>query len=133
MYNDIEYMKVMNEQEVIQYFLALTAQVKVFHWATMSYSKHKALDELHGSLSDKMDHFVECYIGKYKKQPLKNFMVQSKATSDTSGLDKFLDATHDQLMAMHKAFDKEKARELCNILEEMMAEIDKTVYLCKLS
>jgi hypothetical protein len=34
---------------------------------------------------------------------------------------------------MHKAFDKEKASELCNILDEMMAEIDRTMYLCKLS
>ncbi len=126
-------MKIMAEQDIIQYFLALTAQIKVFHWATMSYAKHKALDELHGALSDKVDTFVECYIGRYKKQPLKNFTVQTKATSDTSGLDKFLDATNEQLNSMHKSFEKEKARELCNILEEMMAEVDKTIYLCKLS
>lgn len=121
------------EQEVMQYFLGLITQVKLFHWATMSYAKHKALDDLHGTLSDKVDDFVECYLGRYKKQPLKSFSVQPKAITDTSGLEKFLDVTNDHLAAMHKAFDKEKARELCNILEEMMAAIDKTMYLCKLS
>ena len=126
-------MKGMTEQEIIQYFLSLLAQVKLFHWATMSYSKHKALDSLHGSLSEKVDSFVECYIGKYKKQPLKSFTIQSKAVSDTSGLDKFLDTTCEQLSVMHKAFEKDKAPELSNIIEEMMAEIDRTVYLAKLS
>ena len=126
-------MKIMAEQDIIQYFLGIVSQIKVFHWATMSYAKHKALDDLHGSLSEKVDSFVECYIGRYKKQPLKSFSIQIRAMSDTSGLEKYLDATHEQLMSMHKAFDKEKATELCNILDEMMAEIDRTVYLCKLS
>jgi hypothetical protein len=123
----------MTEQEIIQYFLSLLAQVKLFHWATLSYSKHKALDSLHGSLSEKVDSLVECYIGKYKKQPLKNFSIQSKAVSDTSGLDKFLDTTCEQLSTMNKMFEKEKSPELSNIIQEMMAEVDRTVYLCKLS
>lgn len=122
-----------SEVTVIEYFLGLTAQVKLFHWSTMSYAKHVALDGLHGALSSKMDQFVECFLGKYKKQPLKSFSVQPKAISDTSGLDKFLENTYAQLENMHKMFEKEKAPELANILEEMMAEIDKTMYLCKLS
>lgn len=123
----------MAEADVIQYFLGVITQVKLFHWATMSYAKHIALDKLHGSLSDKVDSFVESYIGRFKKQPLKSFTIQAKAVSDTSGLDKFLEATHDQLSSMHKMFEKEKAPELANIIEEMMSEIDTTVYLCKLS
>jgi hypothetical protein len=126
-------MKPMSENDVIQFFMGMVAQVKLFHWSTMSYAKHVALDSLHGSLSSKVDAFVECYIGKYNKQPLKSFTVQTKAVTDTSGLEKFLNAVCDQLTAMHKAFDKEKAPELSNILEEMMAEIDRTMYLCKLS
>lgn len=126
-------MKAMAESDIIQYFLGVVAQVKLFHWATMSYAKHKALDDLHGALSDKVDSFVECYLGKYNKQPLKSFTVQPKAVSDTSGLERYLSSLCDQLSAMHKAFDKEKATELCNILDEMMAEVDKTMYLCKLS
>jgi hypothetical protein len=126
-------MKGMSEADVIQYFLGLITQVKLFHWATMSYAKHIALDKLHESLSEKVDKFVESYIGHFKKQPLKSFTIQMKAVSDTSGLDKFLDATHEQLRSMHKLFEKEKVPELVNILEEMLSEIDNTIYLCKLS
>lgn len=126
-------MKTMNETDIIQFFFGVIAQVKLFHWATMSYAKHKALDDLHGALSDKIDTFVECYLGKYNKQPLKSFSVQSKAVSDTSGLEKYLSTLCDQLSSMHKTFEKEKATELCNILDEMMSEVDKTMYLCKLS
>lgn len=123
----------MAEVEVIQYFLGLLTQVKLFHWSTMSYAKHIALDKLHGSLSDKVDSFVESYIGRFKKQPLKSFTIQAKAVSDTSGLDKFLEGAHSQISSMHKTFEKEKVPELSNILEEMLSELDTTMYLCKLS
>lgn len=123
----------MSESDIIQFFLGVITQVKLFHWSTMSYAKHKALDDLHGALSDKIDNFVECYLGKYNKQPLKSFSIQPKAVSDTAGLEKYLNTLCEQLTAMHKAFEKEKATELCNILDEMMSEVDKTMYLCKLS
>ena len=57
----------------------------------MSYSKHKALDSLHESLSDKIDTFIECYIGKTKKQPLKVFTIKSSATTNAKGdnIDKY--------------------------------------------
>ena len=122
----------MVEADIIQYFLSIIAQVKLFHWSTTQYAEHIALDKLHGSLSDKVDSFVESYIGKYKKQPLKPFTIQTKAVSDASGITKFLEITNDQLANMHKVFEKEKAPELVNIIEEMMSEIDTTMYLCKL-
>lgn len=123
----------MAEADVIQYFMGLITQVKLFHWSTMSYAKHVALDKLHGALSEKIDSFVESYLGKFKKQPLKAFTIQTKAESDTSGLNKFLETTNEKLSIMHKMFEKEKAPELANIIEEMMSEIDTTMYLCKLS
>lgn len=126
-------MKNTAEADIIEYFLGIITQVKLFHWATMSYAKHVALDKLHGSLSDKIDSFVESYIGKFKKQPLKSFTIHAKAVSDTNGIDKFLEVTLEQLSSLHKSFEKEKAPELANIIEEMMSEIDTTMYLCRLS
>lgn len=64
---------IMDEASVIRHVFFTLSQVKLYHWSTMSFAKHKALDDLHGSLSDKFDHLVECYIGRFKKQPLKNF------------------------------------------------------------
>jgi len=38
--------------------------VKLFHWKTKSYAKHKATDSLYGKLNDNIDSFVEVLLGK---------------------------------------------------------------------
>lgn len=50
--------------------------------------------------------------------------------SDTSKLDKFLDDQRNVYDAISKAM--KTAPELQNIIEEIIAEIDKAIYLCKL-
>lgn len=120
----------MDEIHVTEYFLSLLGQIKLFHWATMSYGNHKALDDLHGSMSDLVDKFVEVYLGRFKKQPVKIFGIKMTATSDTSKLDKFLEGEREYLRKMHGQL--KTSSELQNIVDEMMAELDKAVYLCNL-
>ena len=121
----------MEEATIMEKFLGMLGQIKVYHWSTVSYSKHKALDELHGSLSDLVDKFVEVYIGKFKKQPLKVFKISMDAHSDTTKLDKYLETERETLRKMHGQFGK--TSELQNILDEMMAAFDQAIYLCYLS
>ena len=97
----------------------------------MSFAKHKALDELHEALASKVDMFVEAYIGRFKKQPLKSFVIESKVSTDASKLNKFLEAERKKIEDMLDIFAKQP--ELQNILEEMIAEINKTIYLCNLT
>lgn len=120
----------LEENKVMEYFLGLLGQIKVFHWATMSYAQHKALDEFHESLSGLVDKFVEVYIGRYKKQPLKSFKITMDAVSDTSKLDKFLETERETVRKMHPSFTK--SSELQNILDEILAAFDQAIYLCNL-
>lgn len=122
----------MDEAQLIGSVFSLLHQIKLFHWATTSYPKHKALDDLHSVLSDKTDLLVESYIGRFKKQPLKHFTVNTSSHSDTSKIEKYIEGERDKLGAMcDKVFSK--APELQNIVQEIMAEMDKTLYLLKLS
>lgn len=121
----------MEESLFMESFLGMLGQLKVFHWSTSSYAKHKALDDLHGSLSELVDRFIEVFIGKFKKQPIKTFKISMEAHSDTSKLDKYLETQREQLRKFHTQFGK--STELQNILDEMMSEIDKALYLCHLS
>jgi len=114
--------------------MGLLTQIKLYHWATMSYAKHKALDELHGTLSDKVDDFVECYIGKFRKQPLKKFVIKAEATTDMNDaktIEKFLDVEHSKIVEIQKVL--KSSTELVNIIDEMLSAIDKAQYLCKLT
>jgi len=121
----------MNENMLIEFVFSLLNQVKLFHWSTTSYAKHKALDDLHSSLSDKTDTLIECFIGKYQRQPLGNFKITTSVTSDCSDIILYLQGQLEILDKIHK--ELKRSTELQNIVDEIKSEIDKTIYLCNLS
>lgn len=121
----------MDEHDFIRYFMCILSQIKLYHWATMSYAKHKALDDLHGALSDKVDLLVESYIGRFKKQPLKKFTIETKANTNTEHIEKYLEDIHGEITKMNAKFSK--CIEIQNILQDILAEIDRGLYLCRLS
>jgi hypothetical protein len=121
----------MEEHKLIEYFLGILGQIKVFHWGTMEYGKHKALDELHSSMSGLVDKIVEIYMGHYKKQPLKNFKITMNAHSDLSKLEKFLESEKENIRKMHSQF--KSLSEIQNIIDEMLMSFNQAIYLCRLS
>ena len=121
----------MDETIVIQYMLGLISQIKLYHWSTMKYSVHKALDDLHSKTGEHVDIFVESYLGRYKKQPLKRFIITTTANTHVDGIVDWLGEQRDNLDRMQKSFIK--ASELQNILQEMVADFEVAMYLCKLS
>ena len=52
--------------------MELQAQVKINHWQTKGYVRHKAFDELYGGLVDLTDTFAEAAMGKYGRFTLEN-------------------------------------------------------------
>jgi DNA-binding ferritin-like protein len=111
--------------------MSLIGQVKLFHWTTKSYVHHKALDELHEALSDKVDMFVEAYTGSNNIQPFKKFTVHTKSLSDATKVVKYLEDEHSKLAKMNRLFDTQP--ELGNIIQEMMAEVGKAIYVMRLN
>lgn len=119
----------MDDTQFLTFFMSLLSQVKLFHWSTLSYAKHKALDDLHSNLSEHIDKLVEVYIGRYKKQPLPVLNVNTIATTNTQDIDKYLTMNRDIIEKLQSNFSSE----IQNILQEIMADIDQGLYLCKLS
>jgi len=96
----------------------------------MSFAAHKALDDLYTGLTPLVDRFMECYIGHFKKQPLKTFRVRVDLTSDTTRLKKWLDAQCSTITKMIGDFKDTPGFQ--NILEEMLNLIDTASYLVNL-
>ena len=120
-----------NEKMVFEYFLGLLGQIKVFHWTTMSYSSHKALDELHGKLSDLVDEFVEVFMGKFNKQPSELFTITMNATSDSSDIIGYLEEQRELIRGLRNKYFKTSS-EIQNIIDTMMSNISNAIYLCRL-
>jgi DNA-binding ferritin-like protein len=123
----------MDETKILPQLLCILDQIKMHHWATMSYASHKALDELHGKLSGLVDTFVESYLGRYQKQPIKHFTANLKIHSETTPATvmECLKETHDYFTKLQNVV--KGSGELINILEEMRGSIDQTMYLVKLT
>lgn len=131
-----------NIGNVALYFLSFRDQLRIFHWQTRSYAKHKASSELLDSLSDKMDKFIE--IAQEHKNvklkigsPEKQFSLRN-ITDDEIGrtirrFRNWLSDSPDLSMETNMetkiteviSFDND----LKNIRDEMVADISKTLYL----
>lgn len=121
-----------NEKLYFEYFLGVLGQIKVFHWCTMSYSIHKALDELHKSLSDFTDEFIEVYMGKSNKQPCPLFTISMNANNDVTNIIEYLEEQREIIRNMRNKQFKTLS-EIQNILDSMMSSISNTIYLCRLT
>ena len=122
----------MATKNLFEYFLGLIGQVKLFHFSTMKYSTHKALDEFHENLSELVDKLLEVYIGHFNKQPLEIFEISMKATTDVSNLIPYLESQIKIIIGIRNKTFKTNTQ-IQNILDEIVALFDRTIYLCKLS
>ena len=123
----------MNGQEVIKVLMKMLDVIKVYHWETMSYARHKATDELHGSLSGLVDKYVEVYMGKYGRPKYNGgFNLKIEELSDTSAeetLQKYIVFLKKELPKSIKKTDTD----LLNIRDEMLANLNQTLYLFTLN
>jgi len=112
----------------------LISQVKLYHWTTRNYAIHKALDELYNKLNDKVDHLIETYIGFYnsnkKQRSVKIISTNFTDNGKHGNITKFLSKQREIVNSYLKEF--EKVSEIKNILEDIMGDIDNTIYLCNL-
>lgn len=53
---------------VFDFFIQLQGQLRILHWQTTSFARHKAYDQILGELNDLADTFVETYQGKFGRQ-----------------------------------------------------------------
>ena len=53
---------------LIRTFFKFQNELKLYHWQTGSYSRHKATDKLFEKILERIDEFVEVYMGKFNKR-----------------------------------------------------------------
>jgi hypothetical protein len=117
--------------DIVTSMLYIRNQIKLYHWQTHSFARHKATDDLVTSLDTNIDKFVEVFMGKYGRPrvartiPLRNFTeVEAK---------KFVER---QVVYLTKVLPKKISpgdSELLNIRDEILADINQVLYLFTLA
>jgi len=111
-----------------------SSQIKLLHWQTKSYAEHKALDKLFKGIVGLQDDLVEVIMGKYGRPAL---------TEGMQSLNLYNYSDYDCSEAIEKIklcycnecksfFTAEEDPEILNILDEIIALLDKTMYLLTL-
>ncbi len=114
-----------NINNLVNLFFTVQLSIKLFHWNTTSYAQHMATDRFTGELLKLTDKFVELFIGKYNIKP----------NVDTINIYK-----NDIIRMLNKFAEKLSELEKINITDtslltvrdELLGEINQTLYLLKL-
>ena len=112
-------------------FLYIINQMKIYHWQTKVYARHIASDSLIQSLLEKTDKFLETMQGSENKRLLlnsKNSSIQLKNESDTSIL-KVLKSFKEWLEYKLPGYLTEENSDLMNIRDDILGDVNKTIYL----
>uniref|UniRef100_A0A6C0KCT9 Uncharacterized protein n=1 Tax=viral metagenome TaxID=1070528 RepID=A0A6C0KCT9_9ZZZZ len=114
--------------------LTLRNQVKIYHWETKNFARHKATDDLVDKLDGNIDKFVEVYIGKYGRPNLtaRTGSIRIRNFRDREApilLQQAIDWLSTKLPKLLKSTDTD----LLNIRDEILADLNQTLYLFTLA
>ena len=110
------------------------SQIKLLHWQTKSYAEHKALDKLFNGIVAFQDDLVETIMGKYGRPNLSGDMkvLTMYNYEDCDCSEAIEKIKHCYYKECKSYFTAEEDPEILNILDEIIALLDKTMYLLTL-
>lgn len=116
---------------IVTAMLGIRDQIKVYHWQTKSFARHKATDDFVTELDGLIDSFVEVYMGKYGRPKV----------SGSIKLHNFSESAAKSFVAKQTAYLskvlprklKSTDTDLLNIRDEVLALVNKTLYLFTLA
>jgi hypothetical protein len=116
--------------EIVNLMLTLRNQVKIYHWETMQFSRHKSTDKLVDSLDESIDKFMEVYFGKYGRLNLtqRNGTIRLRNYSDEEGPELLKQAVEWLTTRLPKLLGNQDS-DLLNIRDEIVADLNQTLYL----
>ena len=117
--------------EAVQFFFTMRDQIKLYHWQTISYARHKATDEAIERLDKNIDRFVEVYIGKYGRPKLRGRTshYQVENLTDQRALAYVKECIKVLQGALVKGLEASKDSDLFTIRDEMLADLNQLLYL----
>jgi len=117
----------------INFFFTLRDQIKLYHWQTNVFARHKATDEAIETLDKLIDQYVETYMGKYGRPRMNSKSGTVHVQNMTEKMaPRFINAAigylENQLVKKLKPSDTD----LVNLRDEMLGELDQLLYLFSL-
>lgn len=127
------------KKQIITHLLQMLNTVKLYHWNTLTYSVHKATDDLYGELNTLMDQFVEVFLGKHNNISEKNKheilhikTLHLNTYKDNGMFKKEIEGYKKYLIGLNSVFNQSENSDLLNIRDEILSTLNKVSYLLTL-
>lgn len=122
---------------IYKMILQNTAQAKLLHWQSLRYGQHIALDGLFSGIIDLGDELAETLMGKYGRPVLSesdlNLKLMNFKSPEEGDLTEFMNhLTKCYQSDCRSLLDEEIDTDLINIVDEILALVNKTKYLVSL-
>lgn len=117
--------------DIVTHLLTIRNQIKLYHWQTKEFARHKATDDLTAALDLNIDSFVESYMGRYGRPTvtgsfkLHNFS-ESAARAFVAKEAKYLTTELPEKIAKTDT-------DLLNLRDTILGDLNKVLYLFTLS
>lgn len=110
--------------------LAYQNMIKIYHWQTPSYSRHKASDKLFNIMLEKIDQFVEVLQGSWgvRINFLQKIDIPLNNMSDANIVE-ILKIFKNWLSIQLPSMIDSTNTDLLNIRDEMLSSINRSLYL----
>jgi DNA-binding ferritin-like protein len=126
---------VLNSQDKIPAHIAKTFfemlnMIRLYHWNTRSFAKHKATEKLYEELDSNVDKFMEVMLGK--SQSKLNILDERARLIDVKDDDMFKNKIHEYrafLVDMDIHFGKRGDSDLISIRDDMLGDLNQFLYL----
>lgn len=120
----------MNLDSHINLLLGLSSQLKIFHWQTKGYARHKAFEKTRDTMEELMDQFVEESMGQYGRFTL-NDETKTISLVNLSEI-RPADMIETICQVLVKMDNEVTDTNLLNIRDEMLGTLQKLKYLLTL-
>ena len=112
---------------IVTAMMTIRDQIKLYHWQTRMFSRHKATDDLVASLDTNIDTFVETYMGKYGR-PKVSAPIKISNFSE-SGARAFVERQRTFLSQVLPRKLRRDDTDLLNIRDEILGSLNQALYL----
>lgn len=113
--------------DIVTSLLTIRNQVKLYHWQTGSFARHKATDDLTAALDLNIDSFVESYMGRYGR-PTVSGSIKLHNFSESAARSFVAQQTTYLTKVLPKKL-KSTDTDLLNLRDTILADLTKVLYL----
>lgn len=117
--------------KIVEHLLTHINQIRMYHWKTKLFSRHKATDKYLKIIDTIIDTIIEALQGSRESRISDSFTVKFKSVTDTNAPN-YLKEHKNWLVSDFPNLLKKDESDILNLRDELLAAINRLSYLFSL-